>query len=378
MSHFNPLYKAGAPSSNKRKDTNFDVQAQQQAPRMFESRPQIVEKASQVCDALKVVPVEHVRTLVQDLVVRQRVPAWTDMQHPIASATKAKLCSFLRQHLNFAYTPQLAQQWCSELSKNSVVQLRKLYTDLLQAQGPKEGVRPRAATSMYKQELCTAVSDMLQEPISFEGHYEQIIENAHDLNLPIWMLDVVSQQVMTKPMVTPHGQTLDESTYKQCKDRRQRCPITRQQLTGASLNVGLRDAIDHWLMDHLAVSLDQLKQWQDTQAPPQASSAAGAAAGDAAGAAAVVQEDDPFDPRLVPDHEAERYSNVAELAHRREDERQRLFNQFARMLPRGEASPTDHEMQELRAVRQHYIENDRVMQHANRYTVVDNNLHCVW
>jgi hypothetical protein len=349
MSHSNPLYKAGASPSNKRKDTNFDAHAQQQAPRMFESRPQIVEKASQVCDALKVVPVEHVRALVQDLVARQRLPAWTDLQHPIASATKARLCTYLRQHLNFAYTPRLAQQWCSELSKNSVVQLRKLYTDLLQVQGPKQGVRPRPVNRMYKHDLCTAISDMLHEPIPFEGHYEEIIENAHDLDLPPWMLDVVSNEVMTKPMVTSHGQTLDESTYKQCRDRGQRCPITRQELTGASLNVGLRDAISQWLMDHLAVSLDQLKQWQAAaeDVPVPATSA---------GAGAVQQ----VDPHLVPDHEAERYRRV---------ERSRLHMQYLRMLPRGDMVPTSNEMFALREQHELYIQQDEMMQHPDRLTL---------
>jgi len=242
------------------------------------NRQQDIERAQEMCkDIQSMLPVQQVRNLVDEMIKKNRVPKWSD--GTVASADKRMLCRYLKVHLMLTVDEEVTQvrQWCSTLSKESVANLRKLYTEVM----PSTNVK---ASSLTKEKLCQTLSHALvisqNEHIDYNGddEYEKIIENDDQVDLPEWSKDVVSQQLMVQPVVLPNGQSFDKSTIIGCKkSENPKCPLTREPITRSEPNVFLTQAIEEWLLSNFGVTLDVLHQFRMKKEAEQNASGSAAA-----------------------------------------------------------------------------------------------------
>jgi len=253
---------AAASAAPKRKR-----QAQQGGEQSSSSKPsnrqQDIERAQEMCkDLQSLLPVQQVRNLVDEMIKKNRVPKWSD--GTVASADKRTLCRYLKVNLMLTVGEEVAQvrQWCSTLSKESVSNLRKLYTEVM----PSTNVK---ASSLTKEKLCQTLSHALvisqNDRIDYNGdtEYEKIIENDDQVDLPEWSKDVVSKQLMVQPVVLPNGQSFDKSTIIECKkSENPKCPLTREPITRSEPNILLTQAIEEWLLSNFGVTLDVLHQFR--------------------------------------------------------------------------------------------------------------------
>jgi len=227
------------------------------------NRQHDIERAQEMCkDIQSMLPVQKVRNLVDEMIKKNRVPKWSN--GTVESADKRSLCRYLKVHLMLTVGEEVAQvrQWCSTLSKESVVNLRKLYTEVM----PNNNVK---ASSLTKEKLCQTLSQALiigqNERIDYNGdtEYEKIIENDDRVDLPEWSKDVVSKQLMVQPVVLPNGQSFDKSTIIECnKSENPKCPLTREPITRSEPNVFLTQAIEEWLLSNFGVTLKVLHQFR--------------------------------------------------------------------------------------------------------------------
>jgi len=242
------------------------------------NRQQDIERAQEMCkDIQSMLPVQQVRNLVDEMINKNRVPKWSD--GTVASADKKTLCRYLKVHLMLTVGEEVAQvrKWCSTLSKESVANLRKLYTEVM----PSTNVK---ASSLTKEKLCQTLSRALvigqNDRINYNGdaEYEKIIENDDQVDLPEWSKDVVSQQLMVQPVVLPNGQSFDKSTIIGCKkSENPKCPLTREPITRSEPNVFLTQAIEEWLLSNFGVTLDVLHQFRMKKEAEQNASGSAAA-----------------------------------------------------------------------------------------------------
>jgi hypothetical protein len=244
-------------------------------------------RAQEICQDLSTAPVQAVRDLVQDLVLLRKIPA---PQQDIAAALKKTLCSHLAQQLHMSFVQQdvdraRVESLCSKISGNSVVSLRGMLKQILTTRAPPSAASSSAALSLStsagapptlaqvqrlrKHDLCLWIGKLsggvLPEGFGSTGNLQDILENEDDPDdpnqgtlLPAYMVDPVSRELMTKPVVLQNGQTYDLSTVNQCRRGSNECPLTRDNIESSSANVGLAHAIDQWLQLHLGVTLDEM------------------------------------------------------------------------------------------------------------------------
>jgi len=231
------------------------------------SRNQDIEQVQELCKDFSTLPVQNIRELLNDLVHRKRLPVWDSKSTrfaTVASADKKTLCRYLKMHLLLPVEEMdQVRELCSTLNKESVVNLRKMYTEIM----PSTNVK---ASSLTKDKLCQTLSQALStgqvhkiSTFDRDNEYEKIIENDDAVDLPEWSKDAVSGELMIQPVVLANGQSYDRSTIVGCmKSANPKCPLTRKPITTFEPNVMLTQAIEEWLMKHFGVSLDILRTFR--------------------------------------------------------------------------------------------------------------------
>jgi len=155
---------------------------------------------------------------------------------------------------------------CTTLSKQNVVELKNNLKDMITRSAPTtlpEGM-PKVAdvSKMLKADLCKWTGALIygkEGLLSYQAHLESIIDDDID-SIPKEFKDPVNLSVMTHPVVTNDGQTMDKSTFNQCMaGDGQQCPITRQRLKYAAPNYLVQTLMDKWFQAKLGVTLDSLK-----------------------------------------------------------------------------------------------------------------------
>jgi hypothetical protein len=236
-----------------------------------------VERARDVCNVLKNIPVSDIRTLVHDLTRAKHIePFAVADSSSIDTASKRSLCSWLGNQLKDPLVPdaylkeyQHMQQCFAKLDKKSPQSLR----NMLHALQPS--LSQEDLETMTKLTLCQAISRLvsqseqatilLETGSALESHQQQMDQimgpaSATHRLVPTYFQDAVTKKLMVYPHQLRNGYTFEYTTLQDCHDNDKGCPRTNDEVTHYAPNRALEAAIDGWLRENLGFSLEQLRE----------------------------------------------------------------------------------------------------------------------